>query len=521
MRVRFDEPPASFSCFAVDAECAVQHGCRAKRGYYDRDRQSSTITVGGTVGLTATVQPNTVSITPGKAFTKPTGTITFLDGSTLLNGTPAALLPNTFANASFQQTFGTLGPTIAQSVSGQLTGDLNGDGVADMLVYGWDPVHYQTLVQTFISNGRGGYTTGAVQSFAFVLPVDNYAIVDSLPTLIDLNGDGKLDLLYGIQVAYGNGDGTFAAEVPVSFLSTGFLATYAADLNGDGKTDILAVDNDDGQFSVTPFINSGGGSFTSSGTVPIGSLASGFFDLSISAPNFVDLTGDGKLDVIWQWESLGDTPDTMYPIFSVLLNNGNGTFGIPTQFNTSPNFLWDSLGYTTGSADVNGDGKQDYILATEDTEGRPAVITLLGNGDGTFQNPIYTRLPSGVNTDVNFIIQDVNLDGKPDLVFANGLLALGNGDGTFSLGSPLFPIPGFPYYLYLLGQIDLVGSPVPSLVFLNQYPPQPPAAVFTPQTSSSTVLSLGTLAVGTHSITARYSAMQTTPLIPPQRLPLR
>src|ERR1700722_8822326 len=82
----------------------------------------ATITVGGTVGLTATVQPNTVSLTPGQAFTKPTGTITFLDGSTLLNGTPAALLPNTFASASFQQTFGTLGPTIAQSVSGELTG---------------------------------------------------------------------------------------------------------------------------------------------------------------------------------------------------------------------------------------------------------------------------------------------------------------------------------------------------------------------------------------------------------------
>jgi len=41
----------------------------------------TSVTVGGTVGLTASVQANSVSA--GKAVTKPIGSITFLDGSTL------------------------------------------------------------------------------------------------------------------------------------------------------------------------------------------------------------------------------------------------------------------------------------------------------------------------------------------------------------------------------------------------------------------------------------------------------
>ena len=112
----------------------------------------------------------------------------------------------------------------------------------------------------------------------------------------------------------------------------------------------------------------------------------------------------------------------------------------------------------------------------------------------------FSLLYSTPPADVNFVIQDVNLDAKLDLVFDNGQLVLGNGDGAFSSGSPVFPLS--PYYTSV--QMNLFGSTVPSLVFLPLSGP-PAAAVFTPQTSSSATLSLATLAVGTHSITAQYS----------------
>jgi hypothetical protein len=89
-------------------------------------------------------------------------------------------------------------------------------------------------------------------------------------------------------------------------------------------------------------------------------------------------------------------------------------------------------------------------------------------------------------------------------VFGSGRLALGKGDGTFTLGTPLFPFPASPY-AYPLAQMDLPGNSVPSLVFLPLSVTPPPEAVFTPQTSSSASLSLTTLSVGAHTISAGYS----------------
>jgi hypothetical protein len=157
---------------------------------------------------------------------------------------------------------------------------------------------------------------------------------------------------------------------------------------------------------------------------------------------------------------------------------------------------------------VNGDGKQDLILGTCDNYGNSDAIVFLGNGDGTFESPIFYALPTPPNAVIsllpNFIVQDVNLDGKLDLVFGSGRSALGNGDGTFTSAAPLFPLPASPYSYPLL-QMQLTGNPVPSLVFLPLSVTPPPAAVFTPEASSSVSLSLTTLAVGAHSITARYS----------------
>jgi Bacterial Ig-like domain (group 3)/FG-GAP-like repeat len=471
----------------------------------------ATITVGSSVALTATVQPNNVSLSPGHAFTKPGGTITFLDGSTPLDNTPLPLAPNTFASATFQQAFGTPDSTFNRTtIPGELTGDLNGDGVSDLLIYGvvtQNPPLF--AVQTFISSGKGGYTPSAVQTFPFLAYADGYMRVANIPFLTDLNGDGKLDLVCGVQVAYGNGDGTFATAVTVPFLSSSFVSTYAADLNGDGKTDILAVNASPDfpklEYSVTPFLNQGAGSFTPTAIVPIGQ---GGMPLYGYQPAFVDLNGDGNLDIILQWSIVAMGA----PNVSVLLSNGDGTFASPTGLNVSfpPNITdVQCSSYEIGSGDLNADGNQDLILATCDDNGNSDAIIFLGNGDGTFESPTFFALPTPPNVVINilpnFIVQDVNLDGKLDLVFGSGRLALGNGDGTFTLGTPLFPLPANYPLAYPLVQMDLPGNSVPSLVFLPLSVTPPPAAVFTPQTSSSVSLSLTTLSVGAHTISGRYS----------------
>jgi Bacterial Ig-like domain (group 3)/FG-GAP-like repeat len=481
----------------------------------------TTITVGGSVGLDATVQPSDVVINPGQPFVRPTGSITFLDGSTPLSTTPVALSPTPIASAAFQQVFGTPDSAITQSnEQGELTGDLNGDGVPDILIYALT-VNNPVSIQTFVSNGKGGYTAGTLQALSFTPTNSPSNTGPIVPVLIDVNGDGKLDLLDGIQVAYGNGDGTFAQATSVSFLSSGFVTSYAADLNGDGKTDILAVNTlpppntntnpPSVQWAVTVFLNGGGGTFTSVGTFPTAAPFPGDYGYAgFFPPVFVDLNGDGKLDLVTQNQYVPMTNVGVDPDVEVLLNNGDGTFGsftpltVPNPPNNSGTYEY----YETGSGDFNGDGKQDLVLALTGFESdNTDAIIFLGNGDGTFQTPTFFALTAcnlcGYTPPPNFTVQDVNLDGKLDLAFGDGQLALGNGNGTFTLGTPLFPLQGTSFYPLI--PMTLAGNPVPSLVYLLLPATPPPAAVFTPQTSSSAALSLSTLAVGAHTISARYS----------------
>ncbi len=483
----------------------------------------STITVGGTVGLSATVQPN-AGTSGGKTIARPTGTITLLDGSTPLSSTPIALAPDSYSSATFPQIFGTPDPPLTaktiSSLGGEAIGDLNGDGVEDLLIYNYLAPF---SMQTFTSNGKGGYNTGAVQTFSFLAGCSPSGYVVGTPQLVDLNGDGKTDILCGSLVAYGNGDGTFAQAVPVSFLSSGFMTSYAADLNGDGKTDILAVptisepEGSSVQYAFTVFLNQGGGSFAPAGTFPVAPISYlpgiGFFP-----PIVVDLNNDGKPDLISQTLTFGSTQE-LNPQRSVdaLLNNGDGTFGtyMPVSVPNPPDYGGGPSPYGTGYGDVNGDGKADLILTLGSTASDLNAMVLLGNGDGTFQAPLYLALNTpviGVGAQSyeapSAVVEDLNLDGKQDLIFGNGQLVLGNGDGTFVLSSPLFPFQISPEdrgFSFPLVQMTLPGSLEPSLVYVLPTVTPPAASIFTPQTSSAATLNTSGLAVGAHTITANYS----------------
>jgi hypothetical protein len=84
------------------------------------------------------------------------------------------------------------------------------------------------------------------------------------------------------------------------------------------------------------------------------------------------------------------------------------------------------------TGDLNGDGKLDLVLTAYPYG---SVSILLGNGDGTFQGA-GTYFSGGAANSV--VVADLNEDGHPDLVVANGGgdrgslgVLLGNGDGTF------------------------------------------------------------------------------------------
>ena len=92
---------------------------------------------------------------------------------------------------------------------------------------------------------------------------------------------------------------------------------------------------------------------------------------------------------------------------SVLLGNGDGTFGAKTDFGTGSN------PHSVAIGDLNGDGKPDLAVANSASN---TVSVLLGNGDGTFGAK--TDFATGVDPR-SVAIGDVNGDGKPDLAVAN------------------------------------------------------------------------------------------------------
>jgi hypothetical protein len=181
-----------------------------------------------------------------------------------------------------------------------------------------------------------------------------------------------------------------------------------------------------------------------------------------------DLNGDGRPDLVAA--NTGSYPNYVGSV-SVLIGNGDGTFGPKTDFITGINTL------SAAIADLNGDGWPDIVTANAGSYWNYSgtFSVLLGNGDGTFRAAVKTY--TGTHSHPSSVeIADLNADGRPDLVLAilrrRGIAAyLGNGDGTFGAARESFTglteaIEGLPHQI-AIGDLD--GDGRPDLAVANGY----------------------------------------------------
>jgi hypothetical protein len=157
----------------------------------------------------------------------------------------------------------------------------------------------------------------------------------------------------------------------------------------------------------------------------------------------VDLNADGILDLAVTIG--GGNPDKV----CTLLGNGDGSFQAPVYFLTGQ---WPCR---VNSGDFNGDTHVDLVVANHDTDD---TSILLGNGDGTFAAAVNYAVGDGpYDVEVGLL----NGDGFQDLAVINNSAAsvsilLSNGDGTFQ-GAVNYPAGGSPQSL-VIGDFDVNGD---------------------------------------------------------------
>jgi hypothetical protein len=244
--------------------------------------------------------------------------------------------------------------------------DVDGDGLKDMVIS-----NYKYIDQLVINDGAGAAyfrNTGTAAAPAFNLVTTDFANLSSMGvfglslTFGDLDGDGDQDLIVGGSDGYlnyfENISGNYILTLPHMNSSTGnpiYCGSYATpqlvDLNIDGKLDLVIGEHygNLNYFSNTGTVNSPVFTFVtdSLGFVNVTKKSQDIY--GSSAPCFYSEAGSFKLVV-------GSLSGYVYK-YDNISGNLNGHFTLVDSV-----FLYEPIQSTVAAADINGDGKTDFLV---------------------------------------------------------------------------------------------------------------------------------------------------------------
>ena len=269
----------------------------------------------------------------------------------------------------------------------------------------------------------------------------------------DLDGDGDLDVVSASpddnKIAwYENLDsfGSFGFQEVISFEALRVNTVECADLDQDGDIDILAASRDDN--TVGWFRNNGNGTFSNR----IAITTDAFVAMSVYAADF---DGDNDLDVVSA--SRDDDKIAWYENL-----DGSGLFG--TQQIISSAAL---RAFAVYAADLDGDGDQDIVSASELDDKIAWYENLDGNGTFSTQQIISTEVNSAHDVHAG----DLDGDGDFDIIAASSaddaIVWFENvdGGGTFGPANEVTDAARFAQDVYAAdidqdGDLDLLSASI-------------------------------------------------------------
>lgn len=291
-----------------------------------------------------------------------------------------------------------------------LSGDLNRDGLADIVSVDWSAETVSVLTAT-----GAGYS--APESYA----------VGATPrgaALADLSGNGVLDIAVvhesqsQVTVLFGDGSGGFDQSSVIQLPNgAGPRDIIAHDLNGNGKMDLAAAGTAGAAVIIIP--GKGNGEFGAPAALPIGhapwSLWAG------------DVSGNGIPDIVTA------NPDTN----TLALLEGLGDSYL------SPRYIPCGDGPTwVRGADLNRNGVIDLLAGNA---GSGDIAVLRGLGAAMFAEETRVAFPYVAG---RFVVADLNGNTLPDIAVVlfdrtgddrrpTSLFAVAHGDGTGNFRAPV------------------------------------------------------------------------------------
>lgn len=335
-------------------------------------------------------------------------------------------------------------------------GDLDGDGLTDVVTGNWDAQNYSVFVNN--SSGPGDISFATRVDFASnayvneikLKDLDGDGLLDIVAVTEDDGGNTYLEVLRNTTSAAGAVSFTMDANIPVDGYN---YVLDALDLNEDGKIDVAVLDMDNAQVSI--FENS-----STTGSISFEDDVDFAIDSDAYDIDYGDINGDGKPDIV--------TLDGTTKSISVLENTssaGSISFAAKVDFAVNADINCLEVG------DLNADGLPDIVVKNANN------IFIFKNESSTSTIALSTPDQIGISSQYGFGLSvdgDLNGDGKPDIIFKSVLSQVGvlkntSSGSAISFESAVLYTTGSSHDSKIFTAGDLDGDGEPDLVGTAYY----------------------------------------------------